>query len=200
MSVSPDESLPWLRIRANRKEIPPELAKQLAGILIEWGSFENGVFWDIEQLRQQWPAVQALAPFVPNGFGRRIELWKRSFHVVYPKIPQYLRKADDIALKSAIISKIRNRMIHSHWMPKGGGNADEFVLTPEKFPSRPVPPFIVDTHYASLVHQDILTINDAFNGFLVNRMLHFRDGLTQLSIGQEPDSQAHQSPPIPEKP
>jgi hypothetical protein len=189
-----------LRIRSNHKEIPTELAKQLAGILIEWGSFENGVFWDIEQLRHQWALVQALAPFVPRGFNRRIELWRRSFHALCPEIPEYLRKADDIAAKSAFVAKLRNRMIHSHWMPKAGGNPDEFVLTPEKFPAHQGPPFIVDTNYATLLHQDILTINNAFNSFIVNRMLHFHDGLTKLSPSQELGSPAHQTPPNPEKP
>jgi hypothetical protein len=199
MSTDPGGSLRFLRIRANHKEIPAELAKQLAGILIEWGSFENTVFWDIEQLRQ-WPVVQALAPFVPNGFGRRINLWKRSIHALYAQVPEYLRKADDIAVNSDFISKLRNRMIHSHWMPKEGGNPDEFVLTPEKPPQRPVPPLIVDTNYASLMHEDILTISNAFTSFIVNRMLHVHYGLIIRSPAPEPDNPAHQTPPIPEKP
>jgi hypothetical protein len=200
MSSVPGGSMPFLRIRANHKEIPTELAKQLAGILIEWGSFENRVYWDIEQLRGQWLVVQALAPFIPNGFGRRINLWKRSFHALYPQVPEYLKRVDDIALNSAYISKIRNRLIHSHWMPKESGNPDEFVLTPENFPARPEPPFIVDTNFASLLHQDILTLNNALTGFLVNRMLHLHHGLIARSPESEPDNPAHQTPPNPEKP
>jgi hypothetical protein len=191
--------MPWLRLRANQKEIPTELAKQLAGVLIEWGSFENAVFWDIQNLRE-WAVVRDLSPTVPQGFKKRIELWKRSFHALYPNIPSYLTKADDIALKSAFIAKIRNRIIHSHWMPNPGGKPDEFVLTPENFPPRPQPPFIVDTKFASLLHEDVLTINNTFNGFLVNRMLHLHHGLTKVSPAPEPDSPAHQTPPIPEKP
>lgn len=194
----PPGSLPWLHVKGDEKVVPPELATHLAGILIEWGSFENAVLMDCEDLRQ-WPVVKSLVPEIPQGFAKRIELWKRSIDALYPTIRLYVTSAKEITEKSKFVAKRRNRIIHGHWMPNPGGKPDEFVLLPENYPygKGGLTPF--DTELAGMLFHDVMAVSNAFHSFLVTRMIHAREGLLQLSTGPAPENPVHPKPPIPEK-
>jgi hypothetical protein len=197
--TNPPDFLPWLSVKGAEKVVPPELAKHLAGILIEWGSFESAVLMDCESFRQ-WPVVKSLIPEIPHGFKKRIELWKLSINTLYPTIGLYVASAKEITEKSKFVANRRNRIIHGHWMPNPGGKPDEFMLLPENFPHGSNGPTLFDTERADMLFRDVMAVSNAFHSFLITRTIHAREGLTQLSTGQPHGSQDRPKPPIPEKP
>jgi hypothetical protein len=190
--------IPYFQSRTKPHDISAELAQELAAILIEWGSFENAIVLDLDQLRQ-YPQVKKLAEDVPYGFARKIELWKRSVYALFKGIPFYKNTAREICSKGKIVAAKRHRVVHGHWRPhKDKPGTFQVVFG---FDRRQVlGAYDVDLKFAADLHRDIKTMTEAVYSFLISRMMHASQGLLTARVGPELASPARPSAPKREKP
>lgn len=98
-----DENTPWFKLTSKKIEVPDYLAKEVAGIVIQWSAFEAAIVHDLTMLRRHRNA-KVLAETIPLNFVRKIELWKRSIVAVYP----YIRDYQDVAADTTYAAPARS--------------------------------------------------------------------------------------------
>lgn len=194
------KSIPWFPLIGNDHPIAPDLASAIAGVVIEWSAFEGALRADLGEL-MQFAIVRGLADQYPRAFKKRIELWKRSVHTLFPNVPCYLEVADEICSKGKIVAHHRNRLIHGHWLPPEGDGSEYRVMLVEGLDRiYRLDQLTADVGYVSAIRKDIKTLSDALVSFTTTRMLHGRLGLLRARPAPAPEHPAQNCPPTPEKP
>lgn len=181
--------VPYLDVRTKPQEIAPELAYEVAAIVIEWGSFENAIDIDIQQLRN-WPIVRRLSEVPPQGIKKKLDLWKKSIYTLFSTVPFYKNTAREICSKGKLVSQQRHRLIHGLWQPDQE-RPGEFRVVSGFDPRQQYGYFQANLQNVRAVHQDIKTMNEAVWSFLVSRMSHAAEGRL---VARAVPSRGHQAP------
>ena len=196
MSEPPkDIALPFLKVEAPRQKLSPEFAYEVAGILIEWSTFEHALVRDLQSLRK-FPIVKALSDKMPIGFAKIIKVWKRSIVALYPKIEFYRTLAENVYDCGLKVSEWRNQLIHGLWRPNEQ-NPEEFdIIVGFDMRRRFDALEGVNLDVVRAMHTDIRKLANQVWSFHLTRTLHLHYGL--LTVDREP-SPEHPAGPIPPK-
>jgi hypothetical protein len=166
--------IPYLSLRAKPQAIPPEMAAEIAGVLIEWGAFETAIDLDLDQLRN-WPIVRELSDEVPRNFDGKLRLWNKSIQALFFSVPFYKAKAREICRAGRIVAKQRNRLIHGLWQPDEKQAGTFRVLS--GFDRRMNFGYLlVDIQFVKNLHADVRTMSSEVYSFLMTRMMHAAQG------------------------
>jgi hypothetical protein len=176
-SQKSEGGIPWMHIHGENETVPDNFAKELAGIVVEWSRFENGIAMDTAQF-MRIPNIRALTKDAPINFKKKIELWKACILTLYPEVKIYTSTAVEICSKGKIVAQHRHRLMHGHWFKAGDQQAEYDIVSVrglekvEYFDA-----FTVDMAYMQGLHSDIRLITDRLFEFQANRMWHASLGM-----------------------
>jgi hypothetical protein len=189
-SVPAKRVVPYIGLTGKPYHISPELARELAAIVIEWGSFENAVTMDLEQLRN-FALARQLEGRIPGAFGSKLKLWRRSIAVLFPTVALYNSKAEEIYLNARTTGTQRHKLIHGMWRPAGDDDPEAFYVFAGLDRRKNIDFFRVDASYLAAVHTDIKFLADAMWSLIATRMLHAAQGLLSAHLAPKDGNPAH---------
>lgn len=190
--------LPFFKIEERSYAIPDELARELAGIVIQWSGLENAVTIDIEQLRA-FPVVRALSDVIPGTFDAKLKLWRRAYATLFPTVKAYNDLAEDIFGKIRLVGRERHRLIYGVWSPVQD-QPGTFTVMAGLDRRKDIAYFQPNMIYLTAVHQDIKKLSDGVWSLNASRQIHAVQGRLQRQPGPSGEHRALQPPPTPEKP
>ncbi|MBY0532676.1 MAG: hypothetical protein K2P86_11970 [Xanthobacteraceae bacterium] len=188
-------SVPFFKAKT-KLDIPPELAAEIAHIVVQWSVFENALDVDLTQLRNHKKG-RDLAEEKPRQFKRKIQLWRRSIHALYSNIKPYKSMADEISSKGIIVAQMRHHIVHGHWRQEEPGI---FIITSGLTGDRKLQQCRFNLTVATNLHRDVRTMAEAAYGFLISRATHGGLGLLKAVPLSSDENLVHPNPPKPEKP